>query len=114
MGTYVSMLVWDGSPPAAPVDVRAAILRHDAALRRRGLHSVVILPDQGGCAAVMIATVADECSAERLARAILPGAALSVESMRFDEDPAPAAALAIVRPAPRDYLETELDAVIAC
>ena len=89
MGTYVSMLVWDGSPPAAPVDVRAAILRHDAALRRRGLHSVVILPDQGGCAAVMIATVADECSAERLARAILPGAALSVESMRFDEDPAP-------------------------
>lgn len=118
MGTYVSMLNWNGAPPPAPAEVRAAILRRDAVLRRRGLHSLMIVPDRGVCAAIMIATVADEWSAERLARAILPDAPVGVESMRFDDESADArvtgTGLELVRRDPRDYLESVLDAVIAC
>jgi hypothetical protein len=51
------------------------------------MHSVVFLPDEGGCAAVMVATCRDEDETAKLAAAIDPCRHVRVESMLFDEDP---------------------------
>ncbi len=113
METYVSMLSWTGHPQPSAADVRAAILRHDVPLRCRGLHSIVILPDHGECGAVMIAAVRSVREIESLASSILPGVPLAIESMRFDDDTVAPSRIARVR-AERDYLDSVLEAVIAC
>ena len=115
MPTYISMLNWTGAHQPHPTDVRMAILRHDARLRTRGLHSVALLPDEGVCSAVMLATVVDERAAAKLAASILPQATLRIESMRFDDDrPEPDGTREVVSPPPpRDYLKAVLEAVVA-
>jgi hypothetical protein len=108
------MLNWTGDPQPRPADVRNAVLRRDASLRARGLHSVALLPDEGACGAVVVATADDEAAAERLAASILPHATIRVESMRFDDDPAePDGTREVVcPPPPRDYLRAVLEAVV--
>lgn len=115
MPTYISMLNWSGMSQPQPIDVRAAVLRHDARLRARGLHSIALLPDEGLCAAVMVATVTDERAAETLAASILPEATIRIESMRFDDDgPEPGGSREeVCSPPPRDYLNAVLEAVVA-
>jgi hypothetical protein len=113
MPTYISMLNWTGTPQPLPAHLRAAVLRHDARLRDSGLHSVALLPDEGACAAVMVATVADEDAAAELAGSILPHATIRIESMRFDEDPKEQDETreVVCPPPPRDYLKAVLKAI---
>ena len=115
MPTYISMLNWTGDSQPRPADVRIAVLRDDANLRACGLHSIALLPEEGACGAVMVATAADEAAAERLAASILPHATIRIESMRFDDDPAePDGTREVVcPPPPRDYLKAFLEAVAA-
>lgn len=115
MPTYISMLKWTGTPLPCPADLRIAVLRHDERLRAGGLHSVALLPDEGACTAVMVATVADEDAAAELASSILPDATIRIESMRFDEDPREqdGAREVVCPPPPRDYLSAVLEAVVA-
>ena len=88
MATFVSMLNWCGEPPVEPADVqRQADVRSDH-LRAAGMHSLVFLPDEGSCAALMISAADDATSVDSLARAIIPRAYVRVESMRFDDDSA--------------------------
>ena len=115
MPTYISMLNWIGTPQPYASDLRVAVLRHDARLRAAGLHSVALLPDEGACAAVMVATVANERAAEDLAASILPQTTIRIDSMRFDDDPAEQDGTreVVCPPPPRDYLKAVLDAVAA-
>ena len=53
---FVSMVKWTGDPQPHPADVRAAIAAREQTLAGAGLHSVVFLPDEGTCSAIMIAT----------------------------------------------------------
>jgi hypothetical protein len=86
MPTFVSMLNWTGIPAPTPDDVGVAIVGRTYELRDDGMHSVVFRPDQGACAAIMIATCADDDALGRLAESILPGAHVHIESMEFDGD----------------------------
>ncbi len=115
MPTYISMLNWTGTPQPQPSDIRISVLRQDARLRAGGMHSVALLPDEGACAAVMVATVGDEDAAALLASAILPHATIRIESMRFDEDPKEQDGTreVVCPPPPRDYLNAVLEAVVA-
>ena len=115
MPTYISVLNWTGDPQPRPADLRIAVLRYDASLRARGLHSIALLPEEGACGAVMVATAAGEAAAGRLAASILPHATIRIESMRFDDDPAePDGTREVVcPPPPRDYLKAVLEAVAA-
>jgi hypothetical protein len=108
------MVNWYGHPQPLPAHVRDAVAEHDMLLRLNGLHSVALLPDEGECAAVMIATVAGEVAARRLAQSILPHASIRIESMRFDDDiEVPQERCeAVSPPPPRGYLEAVLDAVV--
>lgn len=89
MPTYVSILNWSGEPQPGAADVRRSIDSHGAALIREGLHSLAFLPDEGDCAAIMVATCPDEPAVERLAAAILPDAAVRADSLVFDDRDAP-------------------------
>lgn len=114
MPTYVSMVNWYGSPQPLPSDVRDAVREFDMPLRLNGLHSLALLPHEGECAAVMIATVAGENAARRLAQSILPYASIRIETMRFDNDleiPQERDE-AVSPPPPRRYLEAVLEAVV--
>ena len=114
MPTYVSMVNWYGQPQPQPADVRGAVAEHDMLLRLNGLHSVALLPDEGDCAAVMIATVPGETAARRLAQSILPYASIRISTMRFDDDieiPQDSREAA-GPPPPRGYLEAVLEAVV--
>jgi hypothetical protein len=115
MPTYISMLNWSGCPPPAAGDVRAAIARQSLALRRRGLHSVAFLPDEGECAAVMVATVDFEADVAALARDIYPAADVRVETTRFDDDPGERerADRTAPPPPPRAYRRRLLEAIAA-
>jgi hypothetical protein len=115
MPTYISMLDWSGTPQPLPSHLRVALLRDDARLRAAGLHSIALLPGEGACAAVMVATTGDESAAERLAASILPHATIRIETMRFDDDPMePNGEREVVcPPPPRDYLRAILEAVAA-
>lgn len=115
MPTYVSMLSWTGSPQPQPADVHAALQREGPCLAAAGLHSVAFLREEGACAAVAIATVADERALQRLAASILPDADLLVESMRFDDDASEAAWVRdeTAPPHHHGYLAAVLDAVAA-
>jgi hypothetical protein len=81
------MLNWSGSPQPTIASMRGAVAMRSPWLRRRGVHSVAFLPDEGECAAVMVTTCADEVAAASLAAAIEPMAAVRVETMLFDDDP---------------------------
>lgn len=87
--TYVSVLNWYGSPQPTPAAVRDAIQERAAFLRRKGLHSVVFLPDEGRCAAIVIATARDAAAVSSLVRSIFPSAAMDCDTMLFDAQPAP-------------------------
>jgi hypothetical protein len=86
MPTFVSMLNWTGTPAPTPDNVGEAITGRTYELRDAGMHSVVFLPDQGDCAAIMIATCTDEDALGRMAASILPSAHIHIESMVFDGD----------------------------
>ena len=115
MPTYISMLDWSGTPQPHASDVRIAVLRHDTQLRSAGLHSIALLPDEGACAAVMVATTPDEGAAECLAASILPDATIRIDTMRFDDDPPELDGTreVVCPPPPRDYLRAVLEAVAA-
>jgi hypothetical protein len=115
MPTYISMLNWSGTPQPLPSQVRNAVLRHDASLRAAGLHSIALLPGEGACAAVMVATTCDEPATERIAQSILPDATIRIETMRFDDDPTELDGTreVVCPPPPRDYLRAVLEAVAA-
>jgi hypothetical protein len=87
MPTYVSILNWSGETQPSAAEVRAAIDGHGAALIRQGLHSLAFLPDEGDCAAIMVATCRDEAAVQRLAASILSTADVQVDCMVFDDDP---------------------------
>jgi hypothetical protein len=87
MPTYISMVSWSASPQPSIARIRAAIDERSRLLRMRGLHSVAFLPDEGACAAVMIATCRNAASAEMIAAEIDPAALVSVDTMLFDDDP---------------------------
>lgn len=87
MPTYISMLNWTGSPQPSANAIRSSIALRSPFLRMRGMHSVVFLPDEGECAAVMVATCRNEDTVTQLARSIEPSAAVRIETMLFDDDP---------------------------
>ena len=87
MPTFISMVIWSGSPQPSIARIRAAVDERSPFLRMRGLHSVAFLPDEGECAAVMIATCRDAAGAEKIAAEIDPAAQVRVETMLFDDDP---------------------------
>jgi hypothetical protein len=109
------MLNWSGSPQPAIAGIRTAIELRSSALRARGLHSVAFLPDEGECAAVMVATCRNEDEAAALAAAIEPAASVRVESMLFDDDPGTPAWLRhqSVPPLPRNAARSLLEAIAA-
>jgi hypothetical protein len=88
MPTFVSMLNWSGDPQPEPSDVRGAIESRATGLRACGLHSLVLLPDKGVCAAIMISHVDASEDAAALAATILPRTRVRVESILFDDEPA--------------------------
>jgi hypothetical protein len=114
METYVSVVSWSGDPQPDSGDVRAAIRRQDALLRRLGLHSVAFFQDGNACSAVMVSTVREESDVEPLAAAILPLTSVHVESMRFDSDasrPVWSDDRTVPEKRRREYLDAVLEAV---
>jgi hypothetical protein len=107
------MVNWSGSPQPSIARIRAAIDVRSPFLKQRGLHSVAFLPDEGECAAVMIATCGDAAGAERIAAAIEPSAQVSVDTMLFDDDPGTPAWLRheSVPPLPREAARSLLQAI---
>lgn len=87
MPTYVSMVRWTGDPQPEPVDVRDAIAEREPALADAGLRSIVFLPDEGACCAVMVSTCEREQNVVQLASAILREATVRIDSTRFDDIP---------------------------
>lgn len=113
MPTYVSILNWSGDPQPSAADVRAAIEGHGATLIRQGLHSLAFLPDEGDCAAIMVATCRDVDAVARLAASILTDATVQADSMVFDDAPGTPAWIANEEapPPPRDFHRALLDAI---
>jgi len=91
MPTYVSMVRWTGDPQPEPADVRDAIAGREQALADAGLRSIVFLPDEGICSAIVVSTCDREPDVVRLASAILREATVRVDSSQFDD----------IRPAPK-------------
>lgn len=115
MPTYVSVLNWTGSPQPHTEDVRRAIAARPEALRSAGMHSVVFLPDEGECAAIMVATCDGARDAAEIASSILPAAEVKIETMLFDDDPGvPAWVAKEASPPPlRDFRRALLEAIVA-
>lgn len=115
MPTYVSVLNWTGFPQPRTEDVRRAIASRPDVLRGAGMHSVVFLPDEGECAAIMVATCDGARDAAAIASSILPSADVKVETMLFDDDPGtPAWVVREVAPPPlRDFRRALLEAIVA-
>jgi hypothetical protein len=113
MPTYISMVNWSGSPQPTIARIRAAVDTRSPFLRMRGLHSVAFLPDEGECAAVMIATCRDAAGAEQIAAEIEPSARVRVDTMLFDDDPGTPAWLSQTRvpPLPREAARSLLQAI---
>src|SRR5512142_1561085 len=87
MPTYVSMVRWTGNPQPQPLDVRDAIAEREPARADAGLRSVVFLPDEGACCAIMVSACDREQDVERLASDILRKATVRIDSTRFDDIP---------------------------
>jgi len=113
MPTFVSMLTWYGDRQPPPCDVPAAVAANSEPLRDAGLRSIFFLPDEGACAAVMIACCEDGDDVARIAESICPGAGVLIESMQFDGAKVPAWTRREVLPPPPDYLSVVFDAVAA-
>lgn len=115
MPTYISIINWLGTPQPTIDDVRVAIEDRSGALRERGLHSVAFVPDEGECAAIMVATCADRNDVALLAASILPDAETRADTMLFDDDhESPVRVTAQASPPPhRDYRRALLQAVVA-
>jgi hypothetical protein len=113
--TFVSMVKWTGEPQPHPADVRDAIAARGQTLAAAGLHSVVFLPDEGACSAIMIATCDLGPDVARLAEAILRGATAHVDSMKFEDVPPAPVELELedAPPPPPGYLDAVLQAVEA-
>jgi len=112
MATYVSIVTWSGCDAPTIDDVKRAMGRRSEPLRRRGLHSLAFLPGER-CTAVMVASCDGEQANVELAAAILPGAEVRVECMRFEDEPAVPTWIAreAVAPPERDYRALLLDAI---
>jgi hypothetical protein len=115
MPTYISMLNWSGSPQPSIASVRSLLTLRSPFLRMRGMHSVAFLPDEGDCAAVMVATCRDEEETAKLAASIAPAFDVRVESMLFDDDPGTPAWLQqeTAPPLPRGAVRSLLQAIDA-
>ena len=114
MSTFVSMITWTGDTRPHPVEVRAAVDARFAELRDAGFHSLVFLPDDRACTAIMVARCADEDGVSRIASVIWPHADLQVESMPFDDQDVPVwIGHQAASPPPSDYLAAVLEAVVA-
>ena len=114
MPTYIAMVNWSGVPQPTVADVRRAIEQRQEHLHRCGLHSIAFLPDEGECAAVMVASCLDKTSVSDLAGLVLPEAQVCVDSMLFDDDdPGTPARLARrqLPPKPRDFYRSLLEAI---
>lgn len=113
MATYVSIVTWAGCDAPTTDDVQRVMGRRAPALRRRGLHSLAFLPDEPGCTAVMVATCDGEQANVELAAAIVPGAQVRVECMRFEDEPAIPTWIAreAVAPPDGDYRAMLLEAI---
>lgn len=113
MPTFVSMVRWTGEPQPLPADVRKAIADRESTLADAGLRSIVFLPDEGACCAIMVASCNREPDVERLASAILRDATVRIESIRFDDrTPEPRQCGAKVSPPPPPgYLGAVLEAI---
>jgi len=93
--------------------VRDAIALQNVTLRRRGMHSLAFLPDEGACTGIMVASCRDADDVERLAASILPEADVRVESMMFEDEPGVPAWITreVVPPPPRDFRKALLKAI---
>jgi len=113
MPTYVSMIKWTGDPQPEPADVRDAVAERETALAEAGLRSVVLLPDEGACAAIMVSTCDHEPDVKRLASAILREATVRIDSTRFDDIPPEPKQFGAegAPPPPAGYLGTVLEAI---
>lgn len=113
MPTYVSMVRWTGDPQPEPADVRDAIADQEPELADAGLRSIVFLPDEGACCAIMVSTCDHELDVERLASAILREATVRIDSTRFDDiPPAPEqCGTEEAPPLPAGYLGAVLEAI---
>jgi hypothetical protein len=113
MPTFVSMVRWNGDPQPQPADVRHAIADRERTLADAGLRSIVFLPDEGACCAIMVVNCDREPDVERLASAILHTATVRIESIRFDDrTPEPRQCGAEVSPPPPPgYLGAVLEAI---
>ena len=112
---FVSMVKWTGDPQPHPADVRAAIAAREQTLAAAGLHSVVFLPDEGTCSAIMIATCDLEPDVAGVAAAILRDATVQIDSMKFDDVPPAQVQIGLedAPPPPPGYLDAVLEAVEA-
>jgi hypothetical protein len=100
MATFVSILSWRPQSGWSPDALRRIIHQRHRSLRRRGLHSVALLPGSDGeCSAVIVASCEGEAALGSLTASLVPAAAdVQVETLRFDEP------LRAPRPAPpADY-----------
>ncbi len=113
MPTYVSMVKWTGDPQPQPADVREAIAAREPALADAGLRSIVFLPDEGACCAIMVSTCDRELDVERLASAILREATVRIDSTRFDDIPPELRQISAEEapPPPAGYLGAVLEAI---
>jgi hypothetical protein len=114
MSTFVSMITWTGEAPPHPVEIRAAVDARFTELRDAGFHSLVFLPDDRACTAVMVASCDHDDDVGRIASAICPDRDVRTESMRFDDDAVPAwIGRQAMAPRPSDYLTAVLDALVS-
>jgi hypothetical protein len=113
MPTYVSIVNWSGCSQPSIEDVRRAIGERDVELRRRGMHSLAFLPDEGVCTGIMVATCGSLDDVDGIAAAILPSADVRVESMMFEDEPGVPAWISreVVPPPPRDFRRALLKAI---
>jgi hypothetical protein len=113
MPTFVSIVNWSGCPQPRIPEVRLAIELHQRALRRRGMHSLAFLPDEGACTGIMVATCATAEHATSIAASIVPDADVRVESMVFEDEPGVPAWITreVVPPPPRDFRRALLKAI---
>jgi hypothetical protein len=113
MPTYVSIVNWSGCDQPRIADLRRAVERRDAELRRRGMHSLAFLPDEGVCTGIMVSTCLDADAVDRLAASILPETDVRIESMMFEDGPDIPGWIAreTVAPPARDFKRALLNAI---
>jgi hypothetical protein len=107
---------WSGRRQPRIEDVKRAIALRSPHLRRRGMHSLAFLPDEGACTGIMVSTCTDEREATRIAASIMPDAIVRVESMLFEDEPRVPSWIArdaSIPPPPRDFRRALLKAIVS-